>query len=112
MLFIDVVHEASAMLSRDWARPYEDNLREFKDPTTITVHGELPRSICGTYLRNGPGVFYKGDSNSSPRTRVAHPFDGDGAVISIKFDGGEKAEFRARFVQTAECAPWPCHCVC
>lgn len=83
---------------------------EVKDATPINVHGELPRSVCGTYFRNGPGVFYKGGSDMTLGSRVAHPFDGDGAVISIKFDSSEQAEFRARLVQTAEYVPSDCHC--
>ena len=108
----DLFYVQPSLVSRDWARPYEDNLRECKDATIINIRGVLPRSICGTYFRNGPGVFFKGGSDPFSRIRVAHPFDGDGAVLSIKFNSSDQAKFRIRFVQTAECVPCACHCDC
>lgn len=110
------MHVATTLF-RDWMRPYQQNLKEFKNATNIRIQGELPRSICGTYLRNGPGIFYQGTAGSQdgkkhfmPMTAVAHPFDGDGAVVSVKFDGSAEAQFRVRFVETAEYVT-SCPCV-
>jgi hypothetical protein len=87
------------VVSRDWVRPYDHALREYREPITIRVIGKVPPSLCGKYIRNGPGLLnLAGDE-------VAHPFDGDGAVCSIEFDGTQSIKFQSRFIETDEYAP-------
>ena len=59
----------------------------------LIVRGEVPREIVGTYLRNGPNPAY-------PPISYTYPFDGDGMVHGLTFDGG-KVSYRNRFVLTA-----------
>lgn len=59
----------------------------------LVIRGEVPREISGTYLRNGPNPAY-------PPISFAYPFDGDGMVHGLTFDGG-KVSYRNRFVVTA-----------
>ena len=59
----------------------------------MEVEGEIPADLEGTYYRNGPGQFEVGAQ------RVAHPFDGDGLVVSVAVKDG-RAFFRSRFVET------------
>src|SRR5882724_7619029 len=48
----------------------------------LVVRGEVPREISGTYLRNGPNPAY-------PPISYTYPFDGDGMVHGLTFDGGK-----------------------
>jgi carotenoid cleavage dioxygenase-like enzyme len=45
------------------------------------IQGQLPEGLRGTLLRNGPGLFEVGGRP------VPQPFDGDGMVASLSFDG-------------------------
>lgn len=56
--------------------------------------GSLPADLKGTYFRNGPAKFKVG------KDQIRHPFDGDGMVSAVTFDGSGKAYFRNRFVRT------------
>ncbi|CAE8615394.1 unnamed protein product, partial [Polarella glacialis] len=55
---------------------------------------DLPADLKGTYFRNGPAKFKVGPD------QIRHPFDGDGMVSAVTFDGSGKAHFRNRFVRT------------
>ena len=57
------------------------------------IEGRIPADLAGTYLRNGPSLFEAGDQ------LFAHPFDGDGQVVSVSIKGGA-AHFRSSFVKT------------
>lgn len=59
----------------------------------LDVVGELPRDLVGAYFRNGPNPVFQ------PKNRY-HPFDGDGMVHGVYFQGG-KVAYRNRLVQTA-----------
>lgn len=54
----------------------------------------LPADLKGTLYRNGPSKFEIGDSP------VVHPFDGDGMLAALTFDGEGRVHFRNRFVRT------------
>lgn len=82
-----------ALVCRDWASAYVDH-EEQNDWVELSIEGELPSDLHGTYLRNGPARFQTGNVS------VAHPFDGDGAICCTKFSNG-RAYFRSKFVQTA-----------
>ncbi len=56
----------------------------------------LTSALCafypqGTYFRNGPGLFEAGPD------AYAHPFDGDGYIVSLALRGG-RAHVRSRCV--------------
>lgn len=60
----------------------------------LRVEGRLPGRLAGTLYRNGPGRFSAGGK------RVPHWFDGDGAISSVRVEGGA-ALGAARLVRTA-----------
>ncbi len=53
-------------------------------------------AVCtqGTFLRNGPGLFEIGN------TQLPHPFDGDGMICALAFDGEGRAFFKNKYVRT------------
>ena len=56
------------------------------------IEGRIPDDIDGVYLRNTENQVHQ------PLGRF-HPFDGDGMIHQISFQGG-KADYRNRFVRT------------
>jgi all-trans-8'-apo-beta-carotenal 15,15'-oxygenase len=48
----------------------------------LDVEGALPAELRGTLYRNGPGLF------GQHGRRYSHPFEGDGAVTAVRFEGG------------------------
>jgi len=48
----------------------------------LRVEGTLPANLRGTLYRNGPGLFGQFGRPYS------HPFEGDGAVTAVRFEGG------------------------
>lgn len=60
----------------------------------LVVEGTLPANLRGTLYRNGPGQF------GQFGTRYKHPFEGDGAAIAVRIEGG-KATGAARIHATA-----------
>jgi all-trans-8'-apo-beta-carotenal 15,15'-oxygenase len=76
-----------------WHKAFADPAPEF--PTTILAirSGAIPPGICGTLYRNGPGRLERGGE------RVGHWFDGDGAILAVKFANGA-ATGVYRYVQT------------
>ncbi len=63
---------------------------------SITVKGELPRDLIGTYYRTGPNPKFE------PRGEY-HWFDGDGMIHGWRFDG-EGVSYRNRWVHTKKLA--------
>jgi all-trans-8'-apo-beta-carotenal 15,15'-oxygenase len=76
-----------------WHRAFATPASEFS-PTPLTiVAGEIPAGVHGTLYRNGPGRLERGGQ------RVGHWFDGDGAILAVKFaDGAARGVYR--YVQT------------
>jgi len=73
----------------------EGNFAPVEDEITTTdleVTGELPRELCGVYLRNGP---------NPKRGTSAHWFVGDGMVHGVRLEGGRAPWYRNRYVRTA-----------
>jgi all-trans-8'-apo-beta-carotenal 15,15'-oxygenase len=69
--------------------------QDVPEPTRLeVVEGQLPADLRGVHFRNGPGRHGRGGE------RYGHPFDGDGYVQRVSFDG-EGATFVGRFVRTA-----------
>jgi carotenoid cleavage dioxygenase len=58
----------------------------------LRVRGELPRELCGAYVRNGPNAVF------APRN-LYHWFDGDGMLHALYLRDG-RASYRSRFVAT------------
>ena len=66
------------------------------DLAALPVRGEIPRELAGTWLRNGPNPAYQ------PLSYV-YPWDGDGMVHALRFQGG-KVSYANRFVATKRLA--------
>lgn len=79
--------------------PYRRDVPELSQPIDLVVEGAIPASVRGWYFRNGPGKFSVGG------TRVAHPFDGDGAICKIHLTAPKSATFMNQYVKTEEYAP-------
>ena len=62
------------------------------DAWDLDVEGELPGDLNGVYIRNTENPLH-------PPIERYHPFDGDGMLHSISFEGGE-ARYANRFVKT------------
>ncbi len=85
--------EPSMATTSDWGRAFAQDIQEFS-LTPLAVTGRIPAGLRGSLYRNGPTMFErKGE-------RIAHWFDGDGAVLGVHFDG-QTAQGAYRRVQTA-----------
>ena len=81
--------------------------------------GAVPSDLRGTYYRNGPAMFSAGSimppktsiiqprdgppvpDGENPKRMVQHPFDGDGGILAVTFDGdGDSVSARYRYVRT------------
>jgi all-trans-8'-apo-beta-carotenal 15,15'-oxygenase len=78
----------------DWRLGYE-SLKTENSYWIDRVDGVIPQELSGTLFRNGPGLL---DVNGQA---YGHPFDGDGMVCAIAFEGG-RAHFANSFVKTSE----------
>lgn len=72
---------------------YTSSLTQEHDYRRLVVDGALPDALAGTLMRVGPGLF---ELFGRP---YGHPFEGDGAVVSVRFERGE-ALGAHRLVQT------------
>ena len=70
---------------------WRPNSREH-NATQLPVWGRLPQDLDGVYLRNTENPRFESQM-------MYHPFDGDGMVHAINFQGG-RASYRNRFVRT------------
>jgi all-trans-8'-apo-beta-carotenal 15,15'-oxygenase len=78
-----------------WSRSIAQPAVEF-GPTLLPIHsGQIPRTLRGTLYRNGPGRLERSGQ------RVAHWFDGDGAILAVHFTE-QGAMGLYRYVQTQE----------
>lgn len=64
--------------------------------TDLPIIGELPRELCGRYLRNGPNPI--GDVDAATH----HWFIGAGMVHGVRLDEGRAAWYRNRWVRSPE----------
>ena len=67
--------------------------RKEVDVSALTVDGDLPADLIGSYLRNGPNPRF------DPIGSYLYPIDGDAMVHQIEFDG-TTVSYRNRFVRT------------
>lgn len=86
---------------------------------TALPGGKIPSDLKGTYFRSGPAMFSAGSiappktsiiqprdgppvpDGTSPKRMVQHPFEGDGGILGVTFQGnGETATARYRYIRT------------
>ena len=77
----------------DWASAFRNVAVELDGVELTAARGAIPAELVGTLYRNGPGRLERGGH------WVHHPFDGDGMITALQFEGG-KAQLRNRFVRT------------
>ncbi len=66
------------------------------DAVELEVAGELPGYLSGCWIANGPASFGRADLS------YRHWLDGDGRVVSVRFEGGAAPRATARHVATAK----------
>ena len=69
-----------------------DRNQEPVSPTALQVQGDLPSWLEGTFIRNGPGLFYVG------KDRFNHWFDGLAMLHKFDFNKGEVA-YHSKFLE-------------
>jgi all-trans-8'-apo-beta-carotenal 15,15'-oxygenase len=80
--------------SSTWGNAFAQPLHNFPLTPLVPLEGQVPSALRGSLYRNGPVLFERGGE------RIAHWFDGDGAVLGVHFgDGAATGVYRA--VQTA-----------
>jgi carotenoid cleavage dioxygenase-like enzyme len=77
-----------------WAGAIADPAVEFPPTSLKVLSGQLPEGLRGSFYQNGPARLERGGQ------RVAHWFDGDGAILGIHFDG-HYAVANYRYVRSA-----------
>lgn len=73
-------------------------VREEITAEDLSVEGELPRELCGRYLRNGPNPI------TAPKDRSYHWFIGDGMVHGLRLRDGRAEWYRNRYVGSKQVA--------
>jgi all-trans-8'-apo-beta-carotenal 15,15'-oxygenase len=76
-----------------WGQALATPAPEFPQTQLPLLAGAIPAGLSGTLYRNGPGRLERGGQ------RVGHWFDGDGAILAVKFAQGA-ASGVYRYVQT------------
>jgi all-trans-8'-apo-beta-carotenal 15,15'-oxygenase len=76
-----------------WERALAHPAPEFPQTQLPILAGTIPPGLCGTLYRNGPGRLERAGE------RAGHWFDGDGAILAVKFVEGA-ASGVYRYVQT------------
>ncbi|XP_062099620.1 carotenoid cleavage dioxygenase 8 homolog B, chloroplastic [Humulus lupulus] len=76
---------------REWSRPDDrhdhqhvawTSVRQERWEGELTVNGDIPLWLNGTYLRNGPGMWHIGNYN------FRHLFDGYATLVKLNFEDG------------------------
>ncbi|MCP9888713.1 carotenoid oxygenase family protein [Cyanobium sp. ATX 6A2] len=78
----------------DWASAFRNVVSELSAVSLNAARGSVPPELSGCLYRNGPGRLERGGR------WVHHPFDGDGMITALRFEGGQ-AQLSNRFVRTA-----------
>jgi all-trans-8'-apo-beta-carotenal 15,15'-oxygenase len=84
---------AAAYARSDWASAFRNVEVELENVPLTAARGTIPPELRGCLYRNGPGRLERGGQ------WVQHPFDGDGMITALRFQGGS-ASLRNRFVRT------------
>ncbi|MBM5796647.1 MAG: carotenoid oxygenase family protein [Cyanobacteria bacterium M_surface_10_m2_119] len=77
----------------DWGSAFRNVGVELSEVPLTAARGAIPADLQGTLYRNGPGRLERGGH------WVHHPFDGDGMITALRFDGGQVC-LTNRFVRT------------
>ncbi|WP_027268806.1 carotenoid oxygenase family protein [Leptolyngbya sp. PCC 6406] len=85
---------ATEPVQQSWGGAIAVPAQEFSLTPLSVQSGQLPQGLRGSLYRNGPGRLER------QGRRVAHWFDGDGAVLAVHFAGGE-ATATYRYVRSA-----------
>lgn len=80
--------------SNPWGSSFTQPLQDFPLTPLEPIWGQVPLALRGSLYRNAPVLFERGGE------RIAHWFDGDGAVLGVHFEGGS-ATGVYRTIQTA-----------
>ncbi|MEO0837091.1 MAG: carotenoid oxygenase family protein, partial [Cyanobacteria bacterium J06642_3] len=76
-----------------WYKAIAKPATEFEQTHLSVIEGEIPTQLQGSLYRNGPARLEIG------KEKVGHWFDGDGAILGIKF-GEQSATATYKYVQT------------
>ncbi|MCC6622927.1 MAG: carotenoid oxygenase family protein [Deltaproteobacteria bacterium] len=92
-----IVHRFPSRLPADDDHPYRTgawrpNVDEWDADDLDVIQGAIPAALDGVYLRNTENPLL-------PSIGRYHPFDGDGWLHAIRFEGG-RASYRSRAVRT------------
>jgi carotenoid cleavage dioxygenase len=92
-----LVHEYTGRLPAADTHPYrtgawQPNHREYDAHDLTVTSGAVPQDLHGVYLRNTENPLHDALGRY-------HPFDGDGMLHSVHFEGGA-TQYRNRFVRT------------
>ena len=83
-----------------WSKAFESQREELDYfVREECIEGDLPRDLRGSFFRNMPALFERGD----PPQRFGHYLDGDGKVARLTIADG-RVHFANRFVRTREFA--------
>ncbi len=77
-----------------WYGAMAEPATPFSAQSLPVAEGKIPEDLAGTLYRNGPGQLGRDG------VRVGHWFDGDGAVLAVRFGGGA-ATATYQYVDTA-----------
>ncbi len=76
-----------------WGKAFSHPAPEFPQTQLKVLAGKIPAGLSGTLYRNGPGRLERAGK------RVGHWFDGDGAILAVRFaDGSASGVYK--YVQT------------
>ncbi|MBE9182168.1 carotenoid oxygenase family protein [Oculatella sp. LEGE 06141] len=79
---------------RAWTNGILPVAKEFAPTSLPILAGAVPAGLRGTLYRNGPGRLERGGK------RVGHWFDGDGAILAVRFSDADPVGLY-RYIQTA-----------
>lgn len=77
-----------------WTHAFEEPGQPFEQQPLELLSGQIPPELRGTLYQNGAARL------SRAGQRVGHWFDGDGAILAVRFDAGQ-AQGCYRYVATA-----------
>lgn len=97
-MFVPASYGGTTMTATDtWQTPFLQGLMapvsEERDDRNLEVEGELPAGLRGMFVRTGPNPQF------APMGAY-HPFDGDGMLHAVYFDGDGTARYRNRWIES------------
>ena len=88
-------HFAEPFHPEDWAAAWASQPEELSYwIASESVDGDVPEGIVGTFFRNGPANFERGNE------AYAHILDGDGYVSAWTFHEDGFVHFQSKYVRT------------